>query len=78
MKVGGWGEIKDILLQSWLPIETYHKNLANWNFFFFEIWQILGLFFFPNERSFEEVEITFFRSKFGQISPPKKHPFRPI
>jgi hypothetical protein len=34
-----------ILLYSWLPTETYHKNLAIWSFFFFEIWQIWALFF---------------------------------
>jgi hypothetical protein len=45
MKVGK--ERERILWYSWLQTGTYHKNLANWNlFFFFKIWQILGFFFF--------------------------------
>jgi hypothetical protein len=36
-----------ILLYSWLPIGTYHKNLVIWDFFFLQNLVNLGLFFFP-------------------------------
>ncbi len=38
------------------------KNLAILIFVFFEIWRLSG--FFPHEKSFVEVEIVVFRSKF--------------
>jgi len=48
-----------ILPYSWLHTGTYHENLAD-----------LGNFFFG--KSFVQVKIIFFRSKFGEISPIKK------
>jgi hypothetical protein len=38
-------------LYSWLPTTgTYHKNMAIWNFFSFEIWRIWANF--PWKKSF--------------------------
>jgi hypothetical protein len=48
---------------AWLTTRTYHKNLVIWILGF----ENLGLFwaiFFPMKK---EVEIIFFRSKFGEI-----------
>jgi hypothetical protein len=45
-----------ILLYSWLPTGTYHKNLTK-----------LGHFF--HGKSFVWVKIVLFKSKFGKISP---------
>jgi hypothetical protein len=53
-----------------LPTGTYHENLVIWIF----ISSKSGEFrpFFCQEKFFVEVEIVFFRSKFGRISPQRK------
>jgi hypothetical protein len=61
-----------ILLYSWLPTRTYHKNLAIWNFVSLKSGEFGP--FFSNERSFLLVKIVFFRLKFGEISQKLKTP----
>jgi hypothetical protein len=41
---------KEILMYSWLPFGTYHKNMAIWKPFFPQSLKNLGHFF--NEKSF--------------------------
>jgi hypothetical protein len=62
---------KGILLYSWLPTGTYHKNLVIWK----NNNNLKSTEFEPffHGKSFVYVEIIFFRSKFGEIWPPKKH-----
>jgi hypothetical protein len=42
------GKENRIPLYSWLHTGTYHKNLAIWNFFLFEIWRIWVKFSMKN------------------------------
>jgi hypothetical protein len=46
---------KRILLYSWLPIRTYHKNLTIWVFFSLKIWQNFAKKQFAHYRHFCEV-----------------------
>jgi hypothetical protein len=61
-------EKKQILLYSWLPTKTYHKNLAIWILFCFEIWQIFGPFFFMKIPSYR------LKSYFSHHNLTKLHP----
>jgi hypothetical protein len=64
MKVGK----NKIILYSWLPIGTYHKNLAIKK----KILKFGEIGPFLHGKSYVYVEIIFFKSKFGEISPIKK------
>jgi hypothetical protein len=57
-----------ILLYSWLPPETYHKNMAIWKLIFSEIWWIWAIFSMENplyrwKSYFPGRNLTRFRQK---------------
>jgi hypothetical protein len=53
-----------------LPTGTYHENLVIWICISWKSGEFRP--FFSQEKFFVEVEIIFFRSKFGRISPQRK------
>jgi hypothetical protein len=55
-----------------LPTGTYHENLVIWIFISSNSGECRP--FFSQEKLFVEVEIIFFRSKFGRVSPQRKTP----
>jgi hypothetical protein len=54
-----------------LPTGTYHKNLVIWILISLKSGEFRPSF--SQEKFFVEVEIIFFRSKFGRISPQRKN-----